>query len=804
MQPVWVLSVDLQTRTATFQSGLRDAASAARGAFGQISSGASGMGAGVGKASVDVRHSLGLVDNVIRGAHAQAMADLVRMYAQSALVMSTLPVAAAAAGIALIGGIAYEAAEHVEKLKEAHEKLANDITNSDTVGNNAFRQLDDRILEAGIQADELSNNHLGALQKRLRLIDDQNMDDLIKQFDTLAKAADTVFADLAGNWYSFGQGSDGAKHALAQFHVQYAALIAAGKSEQASGLLHGTLDQAQKILTMMQQFAAQYKSSDLLDVAANRDLLKQAGGNGDYDQRAIQAQQQIVQALQEQVGIEQRLGELKKLDSSNATRQAGNEDAARRAEAARQAAQSMQQMGEQAVAADKAAADAKLSIQRASLEQRLASDIEFAGRERDVQLAGNAAEVAALDKSGKDYANQLKALQDKALGITSEYEAKVAELRAKASEEIANRDLAALEQHERETIDATREGSAARLAAIDAAIKDEQAAHMQDMGAYKELLTQRVETVRQMAEQEATIKADAAKEAAADDEKMGELHIAAEKQRMATQDSGSRPNANRQIAEATKIANDEYAIKMAALKKQEAGLDASGKDYQNKLKQIQDQEKQLVQQHENEITAIKEKAEQERNERVLSAENSFNNAIAAGLTKSIMGRESWAKMSIQLGQQVVSGMIENAIKSMLADDLTKEKDAAYAARKAFNIGINIGGPAGMILGPAFAAAAFTAVMAFQGGGIVPGVGGVDSVPAMLTPGEGVVPKGVMEGLSSMARNGGFNQQGQTVHVHVRPTYHVNTIDGDGMKAALEKHSDQLQRHFERSLRKMNR
>lgn len=804
MQPVWVLSVDLQTRTATFQSGLRDAASAARGAFGQISSGASGMGAGVGKASVDVRHSLGLVDNVIRGAHAQAMADLVRMYAQSALVMSTLPVAAAAAGIALIGGIAYEAAEHVEKLKEAHEKLANDITNSDTVGNNAFRQLDDRILEAGIQADELSNNHLGALQKRLKLIDDQNMDDLIKQFDTLAKAADTVFADLAGNWYSFGQGSDGAKHALAQFHVQYAALIAAGKSEQASGLLHGTLDQAQKILTMMQQFAAQYKSSDLLDVAANRDLLKQAGGNGDYDQRAIQAQQQIVQTLQEQVGIEQRLGELKKIDSSNATRQAGNEDAARRAEAARQAAQSMQQMGEQAVAADKAAADAKLSIQRASLEQRLASDIEFAGRERDVQLAGNAAEVAALDKSGKDYANQLKALQDKALGITSEYEAKVAELRAKASEEIANRDLAALEQHEREAIDATREGSAARLAAIDQAIKDEQAAHMQDMGAYKELLTQRVETVRQMAEQEATIKADAAKEAAADDEKMGELHIAAEKQRMATQDSGSRPNANRQIAEATKIANDEYAIKMAVLKKQEAGLDASGKDYQNKLKQIQDQEKQLVQQHENEITAIKEKAEQERNERVLSAENSFNNAIAAGLTKSIMGRESWAKMSIQLGQQVVSGMIENAIKSMLADDLTKEKDAAYAARKAFNIGINIGGPAGMILGPAFAAAAFTAVMAFQGGGIVPGVGGVDSVPAMLTPGEGVVPKGVMDGLSSMARNGGFNQQGQTVHVHVRPTYHVNTIDGDGMKAALEKHSDQLQRHFERSLRKMNR
>jgi hypothetical protein len=38
---------------------------------------------------------------------------------------------------------------------------------------------------------------------------------------------------------------------------------------------------------------------------------------------------------------------------------------------------------------------------------------------------------------------------------------------------------------------------------------------------------------------------------------------------------------------------------------------------------------------------------------------------------------------------------------------------------------------------------------------------------------------------------------------VRPTYHVQTIDGDGMQDALEKHSDQLQRHIQNTLRKMN-
>jgi hypothetical protein len=55
----------------------------------------------------------------------------------------------------------------------------------------------------------------------------------------------------------------------------------------------------------------------------------------------------------------------------------------------------------------------------------------------------------------------------------------------------------------------------------------------------------------------------------------------------------------------------------------------------------------------------------------------------------------------------------------------------------------------------------------------------------------------------MARNGGFESERAPITVHVRPTYHVNTIDGDGMQAALTKHTDQLQRHFENTLRRMN-
>ena len=56
--PVWVLSVDLQTKTATFQSGMAEAAKSARGAFTEIKSGSDEMGAGVGRAAGSARQSV--------------------------------------------------------------------------------------------------------------------------------------------------------------------------------------------------------------------------------------------------------------------------------------------------------------------------------------------------------------------------------------------------------------------------------------------------------------------------------------------------------------------------------------------------------------------------------------------------------------------------------------------------------------------------------------------------------------------------------------------------------------------------
>jgi hypothetical protein len=67
------------------------------------------------------------------------------------------------------------------------------------------------------------------------------------------------------------------------------------------------------------------------------------------------------------------------------------------------------------------------------------------------------------------------------------------------------------------------QGSAARLTVINSAIKAEEAAGLQSTSFYRDLLQQRVTTAQKEAEEEAKLRADAGKEAADNEEKMGAL-----------------------------------------------------------------------------------------------------------------------------------------------------------------------------------------------------------------------------------------------------------------------------------------
>lgn len=723
--PVWVLSVDLQTKTATFQTGMAEAAKAARGSFSDIKSGAADMGGRTSYSMMEARHSVMMLGEEFG----------VRLPRSLSMFIAGLgpigPALEAAFPFLAIAGLATIFIEKLHSIREAGEKLTTDQMGFETAANNAFNSLNEKLLQAQIKADELSKNHLAALKHQLELIDQQSLNELQHSFLELAKSMEPVMKDLEGHWYTFGEGADGAKHALDDFRTHYEFLLSQSKAGEASGLLHGTLEQAKKTLAMMDQLTksrtgdGQKGNYEQYEQAAN--YLKEMGvlskATGDYTQKTYDAQLNLVSALQDQVTAEQRIAEIKKLERSNATGTAN-----------------------QAVKTD-ADKDAK-----ARMEEEV--------------------------KAERGYLENFK-------------------------------------QYEADRVNATQSGSWQRVSALRQAMEDtreiygEESAIFQDYArqeskAYAEASDRQLEEVGRAMDEESRMKAEAAREDSANLERAGEMQIAAQRQQMALERSARRVSLDQQLADDLQIADEEYAVNLQALAREVAALDKFGRDYQNRLKQLQDKEKQLVQQHEMDVTAIKEKAEIEQNQRTQAAYQQFADMTSRGLTQSIMGHETWARTILSLGDQVVSGMMENAIKSALLDDFDRERDAARAARKAFNAGMQLPFPANLVAAPVLAAGAFAAVMAFAGGtDAVPGVGRGDVVPAMLTPGEGVVPGGVMDGLRNVARNGGF-EQGPRNHVNMHVHMHASALDAGGMDKVLTKHADTFQRHFESTLRKMNR
>jgi hypothetical protein len=246
--------------------------------------------------------------------------------------------------------------------------------------------------------------------------------------------------------------------------------------------------------------------------------------------------------------------------------------------------------------------------------------------------------------------------------------------------------------------------------------------------------------------------------------------------------------------------NADYQAQMRAYETELGALDRFSKEYEVKKKQLQDKEEELEKAHQNKLTQIQLQAEEERNQRILAAENKFESSIAAGMAKVLTGHESAAKMLMSLGNQVAAGLMENAIKSVLANNYTKESDAAAAARKAYLEGQKIGGPAGTIVGSAMAAMAFASVMAFAEGGVVPGVEKGDVVPAMLTPGETVIPKQMSDNLKNASNNA---PKQPDVHIHHHATYHVQAFNADGVNQVLEDHGDQFVAHVQDHIRRGN-
>ena len=162
----------------------------------------------------------------------------------------------------------------------------------------------------------------------------------------------------------------------------------------------------------------------------------------------------------------------------------------------------------------------------------------------------------------------------------------------------------------------------------------------------------------------------------------------------------------------------------------------------------------------------------------------------------------------QVGKQMLQTLISNTIEGLMiqrsADEVSKMRDASKAARGGFSsVMDNMPWPVNAILAPIVAAGAFASVMAFDEGGIVPGYGGRDTVRAMLTPGEGVMPKPVMDGLKYQAEHGSPSGAKGDIHTHIHYAPKIHAIDGASVAGMLNKHADTFAKAVATHVRKLN-
>src|ERR1700677_2541498 len=149
-QPVWVLSVDLQTKTATFQSGMADAARSARESFQEIKSGANEMGRATSGSMMEARHGVMMLGEEF-GVHLPRglTTFIASLGPVGAAMEAAFPFLAIILGATLLIEHLVKVGEAAEKAAEAGHKLDDDMT----LGVNHAKEA---LIDAAIEARKLA------------------------------------------------------------------------------------------------------------------------------------------------------------------------------------------------------------------------------------------------------------------------------------------------------------------------------------------------------------------------------------------------------------------------------------------------------------------------------------------------------------------------------------------------------------------------------------------------------------------------------------------------------------------------
>jgi hypothetical protein len=712
-QPVWVLSVDLQTKTATFQTGMAEAAKSARGSFADIKAGADDMARSTSGSMSEAKHGVVLLGEEF-GIHLpRGVTSFLASLGPVAGVMEmAFPFLAIAVGAKIL-------IDHLEKTGEAAGKVTEAWAKVGDIGAEAFDRMQGKLIAAEIRADELAGNHLGALEKKLQQIDHATMKDVISEIDKMGKAADDAFKQSEHGWFMrmlMGQADLGpAKAQLDSYLSEIDKLKNTNaKPENVLKLVDVDVADVKAKMSALWNLMQQYQAEKDAAAKEGDDVSAQGADIAlGKAQQQWNAQQKILDLMTQQRNVAAEGVKVATVEKGN--------DRTEETNRATQAAQKLAHENEEIIAGYGKMELAVIAFHRAQAEGH--GDSSAQATRETLRF------YAEIDSAARESAQAR---------LTADREATEGEIELAKAQQAQQ--LSAIQN-------AARRGTISKMEAVRQEMALDQAASDRKIADIKHGAQAQIEAYR--AEIAAARNADAAQSALG--VKRGDQgYIDYLKQVDALNQKVS--------ASELKAAND-TAIATAETQSKMGSLQASL--YQTR-----------------------------------SAWDALETSIAQTAARSIVQGRNMAQAFAQIGKQMLQQEIEHMMEIGTIQGAERLNNARKAATDAFAWA---GNP---ILGAIAAAGTFATVMAFSEGGIVPGVGSGDIVPARLEPGEGVLSNRVMDGLRAVAAGAGSS--GGETHYHISHTTHVEALDSDGVERVLNRHGEVIAKHVMNHARRTNR
>ena len=726
MSEVGALIIKLQAETAQFREDM-----------GKVKQDLDELGDKGGKAGESMARGFGeakgglkLTEEVLGVSiprHLNAL--IVQIPGVAAAFSAMLPIIGVIAAITIIAKLI----EHHQQLRDEAEKAGQAHEIMGTTIQNVFNGLDDKLLQAGIKADELTGNHLAALHKQLALINNQSLKELAHEFDYVAKAADAAFAEIKTHWYTMGHGAEGAKHAFDEFKIGYDSLLAQGKEDEAAARLKAYADKAKEVLQLQETASGKGLGSGEADQMkfyhARAALDKEHIG---YTEKEIDAQREAVEAYDATAVVVKKVAELKKDEVAAVTNKEVHNVLQDQANLQKVVTAGV----DQHAAALRKLAQTEAETMRASQKGEKPTDDEGIQKQLDAAIQASKDEHDAVVAAADQTLESKKKLYEadlKAAGANAE---KKKQLEA----QFANSQQA----HDDAIVQADADGQKREVQAHAEAAREKEA----------------------LAKQAARAQEQAADQAVQFELSMGKLAQSAAEEAAKHMIAMRKSNSAQATAIEIKAIQDNVGLELGALNQRIKNLDKNNADYLKKLQEFENKKAEIIKKAENDVTKIQNQAEELRVKNIQRAEERMTQAISQNVAKSIVESKNMAQAFSTMGKQMLEEALANALKMILIGDMQQAKDAGHAAASAFRwVMQEVPFPANAAVAPVAAAAAFAGVMAFEKGGEIPGTG---PVPIIAHGGETVVTKALTDQVKNTTNNSQSNDTHNHFHISVPP------------------------------------